>query len=147
MKTTINAVVLLLLQISFVGAIGCSRSKPAAPPEKHEEPEAIARTEFTGRIENYFEYEPLHAGKSSQVRIHLTDLNDGSPVAQAEVSLTVRHKGTSEAIVQTTAQIGKVTGIYVAQLNVPQSGAYDVEFRVKNSVLDETLALANFKVE
>src|SRR5262249_39710105 len=54
---------------------------------------AIARTEFTERIENFFEYEPLKAGKPSQFRIHLTDLSEGSPVEKAEVKLTVRMKG------------------------------------------------------
>jgi len=137
----------LLLQVSLLGLLGCSEPKPAAAPEAHEEVEAIARTEFTERIENFFEYEPLHAGKPSQFRIHLTDLTDGAPVAQAEVSLTVRRKAGTDVVAQTTAKVGKVTGIYVAQLNVPQPGEYDVEFRIKNPKLDERLPLSDFKVE
>jgi len=147
MNKPAKAVALLLLNVSVILLMGCSHSEPAVKPEPHEEAEAIARTEFTDRIENYFEYEPLHAGKPSQVRIHLTDLSDGTPVEQAEVSLTVRRKGSTEATTQTTAKIGKVTGIYVAQLNVPQAGEYDVEFRIKNSKLDEHLPLKDFKVE
>src|SRR5690349_22865134 len=70
--------------------IGCSR--PAGPPpgQQSSEPEASSRTEFTQRVENYFEYEPLRSGKASQVRIHLTDLSDGSPVEKAEVKLIVK---------------------------------------------------------
>jgi len=142
-----KAAALLLLHISMILAMGCTHPEPAAKPEPHDEPEAIARTEFTDRVENYFEYEPLHAGKPSPFRIHLTDLTDGTPVEQAEVSLTVRPKGRTETTTQTTAKIGKVTGIYVAQLNVPQAGEYDVEFHIKNSRLDERLALKDFKVE
>ena len=82
------------------------------------EPEALARTEFTGRVENFFEYEPLHSGKPSQFRIHLTDLSDGSPIAQAEVTLAVRRSGAAEPVVRSTSRIGKVTGIYVAELTV-----------------------------
>lgn len=137
---TLLAAVLLML-------LGCSSSPPIASPAAEQEPEAIARTEFTDRVENFFEYEPLHAGKPSQVRIHLTDLSDGSPVAQAEVSLLVRPKGGSESAVETRAKVGKVTGIYVADLNIPRGGEYDIEFRIKNSKLDERMPLSDFKVE
>jgi len=121
-------------------------SKPAPPAAATPEPEALSRTEFTDRVENYFEYEPLRAGKASQVRIHLTDLSDGSPVEGAEVTLTVRPKQETGAIAQVTAKVGKVTGIYVAELNVPHPGAYDVEFRIKNAKLDERLPLTDFRV-
>jgi len=142
---TLSKAVAPLLLVMFLGA--CSDANSDAKPATHEEPETIARTEFTGRIENFFEYEALHAGKPSQVRIHLTDLSDGSPVERAEVSLTVRRQGTTDAVTQTTAKVGKVTGIYVAELNIPQHGDYDIEFRVKNPKLDEHLPLTGFKVE
>ena len=124
-----------------------SCSKPAAPPAQAAEPEALSRTEFTGRVENFFEYEPLHSGKPSQVRIHLTDLSDGSPVEKAEVTLVVRPERSAESIVQTTSRVGKVTGIYVAELTVPRAGNYDIEFHIKSQKLDERMPLSNFKVE
>jgi 5-hydroxyisourate hydrolase-like protein (transthyretin family) len=124
-----------------------SCTKPEVTPPAAAEPEALARTEFTKRVENYFEYEPLRGGKPSQVRIHLTDLSDGSPVEKAEVTLFVRSKGSTNPVVQTTSRIGKVTGIYVAELNVPKAGEYDIEFHIKNDKLDERLPLTNFKVE
>ena len=124
---------------------GCS--KPAAAPPASSEPEALSRTEFTSRVENYFEYEPLHSGKPSQVRIHLTDLSDGSPVQKAEVTLAVRAKGSSDPILQTTSKIGKVAGIYVAELSVPRPGEYDIEFHIRNDKLDERMPLSDFKVE
>ena len=144
MNRVSTAVSALLIALAFVS--GCGGAKP---PESHsaDEPEAIARTEFTDRIENFFEYEPLRVAKPSQVRIHLTNLADGSPVERAEVSLTVRRPGTSDTVVQTTASIGKVTGIYVAELSVPQAGNYDIEFHVKNNKLDERLPLTGFQVE
>src|SRR5207247_8675215 len=90
MKPTSKQIVILLL----LGAIAVSCSKPAAPaPVKG--PEAQSRTEFTGRVENYFEYEPLHSGRVSQVRIHLTDLSDGFPVQQAQVTLAMRARANS----------------------------------------------------
>jgi 5-hydroxyisourate hydrolase-like protein (transthyretin family) len=147
MNNLSRAPLLSLLTIFFLTLTGCSTSSPTASPEAKAELEAISRTEFTDRVENYFEYEPLHSGKPSQVRIHLTDLSDGSPVEKAQVSLLVRTKGGSGNVVETTARVGKVTGIYVADLNIPRSGQYDIEFRIKNQKLDERLSLSDFKVE
>lgn len=140
MKHALKCLATLVLLIA-----GCS--KPAAAPVVPAEPEALSRTEFTNRVENYFEYEPLRNGKASQVRIHLTDLSDGSPVQKAEVTLDVRSKGSAESVVRTTSKVGKVAGIYVAQLTVPKSGQYDIEFHIKNEKLDERMPLSDFKVE
>lgn len=132
---------------SFILAVvvisGCS-SSPKQEVE-HEE-EALARTEFTDRIENFFEYDPLKAGKQSQFLIHLTDLSDGTPVENAEVTLTTRAKGGAE-VMQTKARVGKVTGIYVADVAIPSRGDYEIEFHVKNAKVDERLPLSDFKVE
>ena len=119
-------------------------SKKKAEPE--EEAEALSRTEFTERIENFFEHDPLKAGKPSQFLIHLTDLKDGSPVEKADVTLTVRSQTGSE-VGQIKARVGKVTGIYVADVTVNSPGLYDIEFHVKNDKLDERLPLKDFEVE
>ena len=121
--------------------------KPAVTPPPAAEPEAMSRTEFTNRVENYFEYEPLHSGKPSQVRIHLTDLSDGSPVEQAAVTLAVRAKGSDQPLAQTVSRVGKVAGIYVAELTIRKSGEYDIEFHIKNEKLDERMPVSDFKVE
>jgi 5-hydroxyisourate hydrolase-like protein (transthyretin family) len=137
----------LLKCISAIVLLVAGCSKPAPQPPASEEPPALSRTEFTNRVENYFEYEPLHSGKPSQVRIHLTDLFDGSPVEKAEVTLAVRPKGSESPAVQATSRIGKVAGIYVAELTVPKPGTYDIEFHIKNAKLDEHMPLSDFKVE
>ena len=128
---------------------GCARGAgPKAEAEAEAEAEeAISRTEFTERIENFFEYEPLKAGKSIQFLIHLTDLSDGSPVENAEVTLRIRAKSGAAEAAQTKAKVGKVTGIYVAEVNIARKGEYDIEFHVKNSKLDERMPLSDFKVE
>lgn len=134
---------ILLICILFVQ--GCSQ--PAVAPQQAAEPEAIARTEFTGRVENYFEYEPLRSGMPSQFRIHLTDLSDGSPVEKAEVKLVVRPKGSADPVAQIISRVGKVTGIYVTELAISKAGEYDIEFLIKNAKLDERMPLSDFKVE
>lgn len=136
---------LTLLALTVLVLPSCGSGKKAAA-EHAEEEEALSRTEFTERIENFFEYDPLKAGKQSQFLIHLTDLTDGTPVEKADVTLSVRSKGGAE-VAQTKARVGKVTGIYVAEVTVPNRGDYDIEFHVKNPKLDERLPLTDFKVE
>src|SRR5215467_1997959 len=145
MQNAMKPIAALVLLFTTVLFVSCSKPQ-SPPPAAAAEPEALSRTEFTQRVENYFEYEPLHSGKSSQVRIHLTDLSDGSPVEKAEVTLAVRRKGSETPVVQTASRVGKVTGIYVAELSLPSPGDYDIEFHIKNAKLDERLPLSNFKV-
>lgn len=118
----------------------CGRSEP---PQVKEDAETIARTEFTDRIENFFEYDPLVPGKPSRFLIHLTDLSDGAPVEQGEVVVTVRATGGGQPV-EVKARVGRVTGIYVAEITVPGAGAYDLEFRVRNAKLDERMSLTGF---
>jgi len=133
----------LLCLCVFAIMLGC-----AEPPQPEAEvEEALARTEFTERVENFFEYSPLHAGKASQFLIHLTDLADGTPVEGAKVVLTVRPRGSDTSILQATAQIGKVTGIYVVEVTIPQAGQHDIEFHISNPKLDERMLLSGFEVE
>ena len=123
----------------LVVLVACRRDTAAEKPAV----ETIARTEFTERIENFFEYEPLTPGKPSAFLIHLTDLSDGAPVEKAEVTLTVRPERSGSAI-ETKAKVGRVTGIYVAEVTVPAPGRYSLEFHVRTPTLDERMVLADF---
>lgn len=137
----------LVLALAALGLGGCGSRTAQEKAEAGDEEEALARTEFTDRIENFFEYDPLHAGKPSQFLIHLTDLSDGTPVERAEVTLTAKPKGGGAEVVQLKARVGKVTGIYVADVSLPTPGEYDIEFHVKNPNIDERMPLTDFKVE
>lgn len=135
-----------LIALMFVLVLSVSCSQRQQSQAEHEDEEAIARTEFTDRIENFFEYDPLKAGKQSQFLIHLTDLSDGTPVEKADVTLIARTKSGGE-VMQTKARVGKVTGIYVADVSIPSRGEYDIEFHVQNDKLNERMPLKDFKVE
>jgi len=132
-----------LLALILTASAACG-SRQQAGAEHEEEP--LARTEFTERVENFFEFAPLRAGQTSQFLIHLTDLSDGAPVAQAEVTLVARARGGAEAM-RTRARVGRVTGIYVADVSLPSAGEYDIEFHIRNDRLDERMPLADFRVE
>ena len=144
-KTTVRSRSLRLLSVAFAALLFAACGSSTKQEPEHEV-EALARTEFTERIENFFEYDPLKAGQASQFLIHLTDLTDGTPVEKAEVTLITRAKGGAE-VMQTKARVGKVTGIYVADVSIPSKGDYDIEFHVKNAKIDERMALTDFKVE
>lgn len=131
----------VMLAIATAGA-ACGRTEP---PQAKNEPEMIARTEFTDRIENFFEYEALTPGKPSRFLIHLTDLSDGSPVEKADVTLSVRTAAAGGPAVEAKARVGKVTGIYVAEVTVPAAGPYDIEFRVRSARINERMPLTDFK--
>ena len=126
----------------LISSPGCRREpKVVSQPE-----ETLSRTEFTERIENFFEHAPLKPGKSSAFLIHLTDLSDGAPVEKADVTLTVRPSGATGGT-PTKAKVGRVTGIYVADVTVPAPGTYTVEFRVVTRAFDERMVLDDFKAE
>jgi hypothetical protein len=131
--------------ITVIAALVIASSACRSPQTetKAEETETVARTEFTERIENFFEYEELKPGKASPFLIHLTDLSDGAPVEKADVTLTIRPSGGGTET-QTKAKIGRVTGIYVADVSVPAPGAYTIEFRVVAASLDERMTLDGF---
>src|ERR671914_496137 len=135
-----------LLSLIAVLLLATSCGSRTQTVEEHEE-EALSRTEFTERIANFFEHDPLKAGKSSQFLIHLTDLSDGTPVEKAEVTLTIRAADSGSEIAQTKARVGKVTGIYVADVSIPRRGEYDIEFHIQNDKLNERMPLKDFKVE
>ena len=135
---------MIVAAVLLVAAGSACRSPQ--PEAKKEEVETIARTEFTERIENFFEYEPLKRAKSSPFLIHLTNLADGAPVEKAEVTLTVRPRG-SDGGTQTKAKVGRVTGIYVAEVSVPAPGTYTIEFRVVTPALDERMILEDFRAQ
>ncbi len=116
------------------------------PPEAVTNPQTLSRTEFTDRIENFFEHEPLRAGKPSRFLIHLTDLSDGSPVEKAEVTLTLRAIG-GNVVTVVKARVGRVTGIYVADMIAPGPGGFGIEFHIKNPKLDEHMVLADFRAQ
>jgi hypothetical protein len=123
----------------LISSLGCRREPTAADKAT----ETIARTEFTERIENFFEYEELKPGKASPFLIHLTDLSDGAPVEKADVTLAIRPSGGGN-VTQTKARVGRVTGIYVADVSVPAPGTYTIEFRVLTAGLDERMTLDGF---
>lgn len=143
-STTARSFVCALVVGAMLVAAACGRGRPAATATQAA-PERLARTEFTERIENFFEHDPLTSGKPSAFLIHLTDLDDGSPVEKAQVTLAVRAGGGEP--VQVTARVGRVTGIYVAEVTVASAGTYGIDFHVKSARVDERMTLDGFEAK
>lgn len=106
----------------------------------------LSRAEASARVENFFEYEPLKAGRPGQLLLHLTDTTKGGPVANATVTVTARSLAGAE-VATATAQRGKRQGIYSAELAIPTAGSYDLEFHVKTDAIDERIAAKGIAVE
>lgn len=132
----VRALFLALALAAGCGSVG-EEALPSAEP--------LSRTEFTDLIENFFEYEPLQAGRPSRFRIHLTELAEGTPVAGADVALKLL--AGSKAIAEARAQPGSVAGIYLAELTPSAAGAFDVVFQVRTEALDETMRVPGFSVQ
>lgn len=107
----------------------------------------VSRTEYSYRVENFFQYDRLHAGKPSRFRIFLKDVSDDRPIRKAEVMLTVRQTGNKEVVTQATSRPDKAAGTYLATLTIPRTGMYTIEFRIRNTNLDERLLVDHFDVE
>ena len=113
--------------------------------DDHGAEEPIARTEFSEELLNFFEFAPLKPQQKSSFLIHLTELKTGEPVAQADVKLII--KGANGQELDTVqAKVGRVTGIYVAAVTIPDAGTYGIDFIVKNDKLQDTMALRGFEV-
>jgi hypothetical protein len=128
------------LYLALALAAGCGNEAHDA----RESADFLSRTEFTELIENFFEYEPLKAGRVSRFRIHLTDLAEGMPVAGADIRLKLF--SGSKPIAEARARPGSVTGIYLAEVTPLAAGAVDVEFHVTTEALDETMTIPGFSV-
>lgn len=120
-------------------------SAVASASPSAEGPDPIARTEFGSRVENFFEFDALKPGQPSQFLIHLTELETGRPIEKAALALVVR--GPNGQPLQTVqARVGKVTGIYVAEVSLPKAGTYGIDFEVKSAQVNETMKLSGFEV-
>ena len=151
LKTTETIAVLLAVLLLLAGCRGGSTGGPGGEGGKQEdhggegEVEPIARTEFSGKLLNFFEFAPLKPQQMSSFLIHLTELDSGEPVAQADVKLII--KGANGQEIDTVqAKVGRVTGIYVAEVTIPTAGTYGIDFVVKNDKLQDTMPLKGFEV-
>lgn len=110
-------------------------------------PELISRTEYSARIENFFQFQPLYAGKPSQFRIEPKDVSDFTPIEAAQITLTVRRVGSRQAVTVATSKPDKTKGVYLAQVTVATPGKYSIEFRIRNAKFDERMLVDLFDVD
>jgi membrane fusion protein, heavy metal efflux system len=157
LKTSKTVAVLLSVLLMIGGCQSASHGHPHGPGGEHTEEgghddhgsgaeqEPLARTEFSEKLLNFFEFAPLKPQETSSFLIHLTEMETGEPVAQADVKLVVRGANGKE-LDTIQAKVGRVTGIYVADVKIPAAGIYGIDFVVKNDKLQDTMALEGFEV-
>src|SRR5882672_8124312 len=84
----------LLMALCFSA---CSRASSNTLAVENAGCERLSKTVFTEKLGAYLVYSPLKAGRSSDFALHLTDLDEGTPVAKAEVMLNLRSKSNQAA--------------------------------------------------
>jgi hypothetical protein len=124
----------------------CSRASSNTLAVENAEGERLSKTVFTEKLGAYLVYSPLKAGKPSDFALHLTDLDEGTPVAKAEVTLNVRSK-SNQAATAYTAQASETIGVYTSQVAAPKAGEYYVEFQISHPKFSGRLTMTDFEVE
>jgi membrane fusion protein, heavy metal efflux system len=123
----------LLLVIPAALVSGCSSVSGPARTSSDEEPQVLAVTVWSERTELFMEYPPLVAGEQVRFAIHLTDLEDFSPVREGRV--VVRFEG--ETIQQFEAAGPSTPGIFGVDVTVPAARRYQLAVELHGARLSE----------
>lgn len=118
-------VVLALSVTTVIGALGACRSAPPPAPAA-EEPPAIAVTAWSPHTELFMEYPPLVLGTEARFAIHLTNLEDFSPLREGRV--VVRFEG--ETITEFDVDGPSTPGIFGVDVTVPAARRYQLAVEV-----------------
>jgi len=119
--------VVVTLSITMVlGALSACRSTPPPTPVEAEERPAIAVTVWSPRTELFMEYPPLVAGAHARFAVHLTNLDDFSPLREGRV--VVRFEG--ESITRFEVEGPSTPGIFGVDVTVPAARRYQMAVEV-----------------
>jgi hypothetical protein len=88
-------------------------------------------TVFTEKLGAYLVYSPLKPGQPSDFALRLTDLDEETPIANADVTLNLRSKSNQTATVF-KAQASETTGVYTSHVAAPKAGEYYAEFQISH---------------
>ncbi len=135
---------LVLLAASIFSA--CSRASSNTLAVENAGAERLSKTVFTEKLGAYLVYSPLKTGQPSDFALHLTDLDEGTPVAKAEVTLNLRSK-SNQAATTFKAQASETTGVYTSRVALPKAGEYYVEFQISHPKFSGRLTMTDFDVE
>lgn len=119
-----NKVVLALSVTMVLSVLAGCRSTPPPPPA--EGPSPIAVTVWSPRTELFMEFPPLVAGAQARFAIHLTNLDDFSPLREGRV--VVRFEG--ETITPFEVDGPSTPGIFGIDVTVPGARRYQLAVEV-----------------
>lgn len=140
------AILPALVLLAAASFSACSRASSNTLAVENAKDERLSKTVFTEKLGAYLVYSSLKAGQPSDFALHLTDLDEGTPVAKAEVTLNVRSK-SNQAAMTFKAQASETTGVYTSQVAAPKEGEYYVEFQISHPKFSGRLAMTDFEVE
>jgi YtkA-like protein len=124
----------------------CSRASNNTLTVEHADGERLSKTVFTEKLGAYLTYSPLKPGQPSDFALHMTDLDEGTPVDKAEVTLNLRSK-SNQAATAFKVQASETTGVYTSQVVLPKAGEYYAEIQISHPKFSGRLTMTDFDVE
>jgi membrane fusion protein, heavy metal efflux system len=121
----------LLMPAALVS--GCGSGSEPARTSSDDDPPAVAVTVWSERTELFMEYPPLVAGEQVRFAIHLTDLQDFSPVREGRV--VVRFEG--ETLQQFEAAGPTTPGLFGVDVTVPPARRYQLAVELHGERLSD----------
>ncbi len=140
------------LMIAMVFIIGCDHEADHDHDEVGHESEAKqidhneqeSYTLYTGNLELFVEFDPIVVGETSTFIVHFTQLNqDYSPLANAEVNLTLEIEGKHTQLFKSHADI---PGIYLVEVSSDFSGQGKIIFQINKEGFSDRFVLEDIHV-
>ncbi len=124
---------------------GCRSDTSVVPTEEAHEHGGTAVTLWTDRTELFFEYPPLIAGEPGGAwAIHLTRLEDFSPVTEGVLTLAFR--APDGTVFTTASEAPARAGIYTPSPSLPAPGVYDLVVDIRGEQLVDRMAVGTVQV-
>ncbi|MFT7484832.1 MAG: cobalt-zinc-cadmium efflux system membrane fusion protein [Candidatus Paceibacteria bacterium] len=135
------------LSVLLLFAASCAPTPPdlvRAAAAQDEEPEPIAITVFTDKVELFMEYPRLRPGLEARFLAHVTVLEDGNPVRSGKLRLEL----LQDALVYKSLEADKPTrdGLFIPIGTFTDPGHYEARIIVTSEQAEETIQLPTFVV-
>ncbi|MFN3326466.1 MAG: efflux RND transporter periplasmic adaptor subunit [Bryobacteraceae bacterium] len=132
----------MLLVCCSLMLAACSRQAPPLAPEA--EPPALSITRWSERTELFLEHEPLVAGETRRLAVHLTDLKSFRPVEAGRVTVVFApESGPAESF---TADTPSSPGIFGVDVRPARTGRFGATLVLESARLQDRHDLGELTV-
>jgi RND family efflux transporter MFP subunit len=134
----------IILAAAVSGSCSTKRDTRTDPPvHAHDHVRTEERTMYAGALEFYVVSPLLVSGRNNEFTIHITDLEDHSPVNAGTVTVTLKNKAGE---IQAGTEGPVREGIFLVSLNPRQSGFASLSFSLESRDLNGTVTAEGIRV-